>query len=462
MPDDRIIKYIQMTQKMIEGEYSSDAQMTHSSDDLGRLGFALQKLSSSLDTRFKKLIELNKIFEKVNSAIFLGDVLDHVYQSFHALLPYDRLGFSLIETDPFGKPIVKAHWNKTEYPDERRKISMGYSALLEGSSLEKIIQSGVPRIINDLEDYYRKNPKSQSTALAISEGIRSSLTCPLVVLGKPIGFLFFSSSKAFTYENSHIKIYEKIAGQLVNVVEKSRLYQELFDLNNLKSRFLGMAAHDLRTPATNIISSVDLILSEDPKMPLSENLELLKLIQQSGHQMLELINAFLESSVIETGNFNLKKQSVELFDLLKDCLLNYEPIAKNKGLSIVCERTENIGKILVDPHRLRQAIENILGNAIKFSPSGKSITLKTEIKDGELLISCIDHGVGIPKNEIDLIFNFYHSASNSILSKDKSTGLGLAIAKKVVDVHGGWISVESELGVGTTFTIHFPLKVILV
>jgi diguanylate cyclase (GGDEF)-like protein len=111
------------------------------------------------------------------------------------------------------------------------KIRVGYAAALEGSSLERILETGQPRILNDLESYLRANPASDSTARIVREGIRSSLTCPLIVEGRPVGFLFFSSKGIGTYADAHVELYQLIASHVAMIVEKGRLHQELLEAN---------------------------------------------------------------------------------------------------------------------------------------------------------------------------------------------------------------------------------------
>jgi len=133
---------------------------------------------------------------------------------------------------------------------------------MAGSSLERVLATGEPRILDDLEAYLAAHPRSESTRLIVAEGVRSSLTCPLVANGKPVGFLFFSSRERGTYRRAHVELFMEIAGQLALIVEKSRLYELLLELDQVKNRFLGMAAHDLRNPI-GVVRSYAELLQED-------------------------------------------------------------------------------------------------------------------------------------------------------------------------------------------------------
>lgn len=193
-------------------------------DDVGRLGLALNALAQTLEQRFEAMSRLASVTAKVNTGIMLGEVLNHVYESFRPLLPYDRIGCALLEG---GGRMVRAIWARSECPVAG--LPVGYAAALEGSSLQTILDTGQPRILSDLDAYLLEHPASDSTRRIVSEGLRASLTCPLIAMGKPIGFIFFSSAVTGTYDNNHSDLFTQLAGQLAVIVEKARLYEQLLD-----------------------------------------------------------------------------------------------------------------------------------------------------------------------------------------------------------------------------------------
>ncbi len=207
------------------------------------------------------------ISEKINAGVRLDDLLDHVFDSFHTIIPYDRIGLALLEDDG---TILRSRWVRSDLPTDR--LSSGYSALLKGSSLEKIIETGVPRIINDLEEYSRKHPESDSTKRALADGIRSSLTCPLLSLGRRVGVIFFSSSKTSTYEKNHSGVFLKIAMQLSVAVERILLTDRLKETKSFKDKLLVMSSLYLRNPLAVFMSYSDLFLDGDLK-PGKEKLD---------------------------------------------------------------------------------------------------------------------------------------------------------------------------------------------
>lgn len=211
--DKRLAAYITATEKLRNGQFDIDLPASPR-DDLARLGDNLMALAKALESSTREQEKLTTLTSALTSGFLLDEILDRVYVDFHDFIPYDRMGVSLIDLET---QTVTAIWARSDHP--RMRIRKGYTARLEGSSLQNVIRSGQPRIINDLEQYLRDHPDSYSTKLAISEGIRSSITCPLIAKGKPIGFIFFSSSRPDAYKDAHVALYQHISEQLSAIVE---------------------------------------------------------------------------------------------------------------------------------------------------------------------------------------------------------------------------------------------------
>ncbi|MEE9561764.1 MAG: diguanylate cyclase [Thermoanaerobaculia bacterium] len=260
MNDVRVERYRQATEAMQAGQFDVPIPIGEP-DEVSRLGVALQRLAQTLETRTEQAARLAAITQKVNEGLVLEDVLDLVYESFRSLIPYDRIGLSLMAQE---ENIVRARWARSEAREIR--LQAGYASTLGGSSLEKIIKTGKPRILNDLEDYLEKHPQSDSTRRIVEEGMRSSLTCPLIALGKPFGFLFFSSMNKNAYNEVHQDFFLEIAGQLSVILEKSRLYQDLLTatekLQEAQVALEHQATRDSLTELWNRRSVLDLLKRE--------------------------------------------------------------------------------------------------------------------------------------------------------------------------------------------------------
>lgn len=234
LPIQRLALYREAIKQIKEGDFSISFPYENQAEQMHAFESEFIQLAAWLDIRFEEFNKIQEISTEISKGSVLDDVLNRIYDTFHKAIPYDRIGCALISDDQ--KKVI-SHWTKTNYP-QKIKINKGYTAPLAGSSLENILLTQQPRIINDLKKYLTANPKSSSTKLIISEGIQSSLTCPLIVEGKPIGFLFFSSKKKDTYIDSHQKTFINIARQVSILIEKSRLYQHIYDINQKLTKAL--------------------------------------------------------------------------------------------------------------------------------------------------------------------------------------------------------------------------------
>lgn len=229
--------------------------------DVAEIGEALRVLATAMKTRSEQSAKLAVISRKINEGLLLEDVLTQIYENFFDLIPYDRIGFALLEK---GKTVVRAHWASSEAAEI--ELPIGYTAALAGSSLEEVVRSRRPRILGDLVAYLEENPGSDSTRKIVAEGMRSSLTCPLLIKGQPVGFLFFSSTQAHTYSEEHQEVFLQIADQMALTLERSRLYEELLrlteDLKKTQEALEREASRDSLTDLWNRRAILDLLKRE--------------------------------------------------------------------------------------------------------------------------------------------------------------------------------------------------------
>lgn len=223
MVDARIPQYRDATLEMARGRFNVRVPVVPP-DEVGMLGEAILELGTALERKFSEVRQMLRVTEQVNTGVMLDEVLTHIYASFRTLLPYDRIGCSLLED---GGRTLRAVWSRTD--SESPGIPVGYAAPMEGSSLQEILDTGRPRVLNDLAAYLADHPKSDATRRVVEEGIRSSLTCPLVATGKPVGFMFFSSRTVGCYADAHVDLFCQLAGHVATIIEKARLYEQLLD-----------------------------------------------------------------------------------------------------------------------------------------------------------------------------------------------------------------------------------------
>lgn len=230
--------------------------------------------------------------------------------------------------------------------------------------------------------------------------------------------------------------------------------------NRAKSNFLANMSHELRTPLNAILGYSELLEEEARDIGTAEALNDLRKITSSGKQLLGLVSDVLDLAKIEAGRMTLCLESVLVVDLLREAAQTAEPLARKQGNRFVVEDGHHQGSLLVDPIRFRQSLLNLLSNACKFTENGQvTLTVDERVQKGENW-SCWqvrDNGVGIPAESIGKLFQNFSQVDNSPRRKYGGTGLGLSISQRFCQMMGGHITVESELGQGSAFTMHIPL-----
>jgi len=241
------------------------------------------------------------------------------------------------------------------------------------------------------------------------------------------------------------------------LIERSN--QELKRMSELKMQFLSQVAHELRTPLINIEKSSLLLLESDISQ---QHKDFLKIINENSRRLMRLINELLDMSKLEAGMFLLKREELEVKPILEEAAVSVERWKHTKDLQIQVRAAGSLERVYADKDRVVQVIINLLSNAIKFTPVGGVITVQAKVYNGPIPfdrrhveISVSDTGIGIEESKIPLIFEKYKTVGAPDTSLP-STGLGLSIAKQIVEVHGGRIWVESRVGKGSTFGFTIP------
>ena len=255
--------------------------------------------------------------------------------------------------------------------------------------------------------------------------------------------------------NKELKL--KIAEKTKDLEEANR---RLRSLNELKDEFIAVTSHELRSPLTSIRGYLSFLVDEGIFNEISENSkDYMRRIYDNVEVLNNLVNNILDVSRIEMDRFELHQTPNDIINLIQNVIENLRFQANEKGLKVhfVNRLEKNTFILKFDEVRIRQVLRNILDNAIKYSPHGKQIQIELKIRGIGLQISIIDEGVGIPKSQIFEIFDKFKQAKNIQTRFKGGAGLGLFIAKKIIELHGGMIWAESEIRKGTTFKIQLPL-----
>jgi len=223
-----------------------------------------------------------------------------------------------------------------------------------------------------------------------------------------------------------------------------------------KSQFLANMSHELRTPLTAVIGLSDLLLLErDPLVPRQR--EYLEGVASSGRHLLALVNDVLDLAKIEAGKTELKLESVPIHDAIEEGLTTISPLATTRGVILEPATIVAVPNVRADRVRLRQILYNLISNAVKFTDRGGRVQVRARRDDDRVSIAVMDTGVGIATRDLSRLYRSFEQLTLPSGDRPGGTGLGLALTKRLVEMHGGTIDVESELGVGTTFTVRIPV-----
>ncbi len=223
-----------------------------------------------------------------------------------------------------------------------------------------------------------------------------------------------------------------------------------------KSQFLANMSHELRTPLTAVIGLSDLLLMErDPLVPRQK--EYLEGISSSGRHLLALVNDVLDLAKIEAGKTELKLESIPIHDAIEEGLSTISPLATTRGVILEPVTIVAAPSVRADRVRLRQILYNLISNAVKFTDRGGRVQVRARRDNDRVSIAVMDTGVGIATRDLTRLYRSFEQLALPSGDRPAGTGLGLALTKRLVEMHGGTIDVESELGVGTTFTVRIPV-----
>lgn len=254
---------------------------------------------------------------------------------------------------------------------------------------------------------------------------------------------------------TELKAREAQLGELVDRLADAR--DQATQATLAKSRFLANMSHELRTPLNAIIGLAEMLAEDAEDQALTEFHEPLDRILRAGRHLLELINDVLDLSKIEAGRLDLHEEEIDLAGLVADLAGASQPLAERNGNRLVVERPAGLGSIQADQTRLRQIILNLLSNACKFTEGGTvTLAVTRDAEEGWVRFRVSDTGIGMTRDQLGRLFQEFTQADSSTTRKYGGTGLGLAISQRLAALMGGTIAVESEPGVGTSFTVRLP------
>ncbi len=308
----------------------------------------------------------------------------------------------------------------------------------------------------DVPDFARRGSRAG--------GNRAVIFAPILWEGKGIGAIHVGRAQTGAFSEKEIALLKHFADQTAIAIQNARLFREIEEksrqleiANKHKSDFLANMSHELRTPLNAIIGFSEVLIEKMFGEVNDKQLDYLNDIHVSGKHLLALINDILDLSKIEAGRMELDVSEVSVPDTLSSAMTLVRERAQNHGIELGLEVDPKVGVIQADERKVKQVVLNLLSNAVKFTPDGGRIAVRATLDTDHVAVAVRDTGIGIALEDQEAVFEEFKQVGRDYTKKAEGTGLGLALTRRIVELHGGRIWLESTPGEGSTFTFTLPL-----
>jgi PAS domain S-box-containing protein len=352
--------------------------------------------------------------------------------------------------------IGEAHVDPAKSMLIRQVATFPRSALTASHPLIRVMSTGQPvlqaEITADFINAAFAEPSQRSTVEAL--GPRSLICVPLVDSGKPIGALtLVTSGSGRRYDEADLSLAADVARRAAVVVEHARLFHQAEQATRARDEVLAVVAHDLRNPLNTVTMAIGLMLETTPIERTQERRQQ-EIVRRAADQMNRMIQDLLDVKRMEAGHLTIEAKPESADVLVSDTIEMLRPLASGSSIVMEANVDADLPPVLADAARIQQVLSNLVGNACKFTPRQGRITVSANRLDREVRFAVIDTGPGIPPEQVPHIFGRFWQAKSS---DRRGIGLGLAIAKGIVEAHNGRIWVESQVGAGSTFYFTLPV-----
>jgi len=389
-------------------------------------------------------------------------VFDAIVRCAARLFPGCNAGVTMLEDD---KLYLRAWAGPRVKTIDRREVEAFYPLPNDPvrAMSAKVVKQG--RVIELPDSAARGVPELFVKAAAVGK-FRSAVFVPLVREGKGIGTIVLTHPRpGFRLSRKQLALLKTFADQALIAIENARLFREIRDkkrqlelASRHKSEFLANMSHELRTPLNSVIGFSEVLRNRMVGEVNEKQAEYLSDIYESGEHLLALVNDILDLSKIEAGRMELNLSSFDLPAAIASALTLVRERALRHGIELASQIDPGLGGFQADKRKFKQILLNLLSNAVKFTPDGGRVEVRAKLDTGKVEVAVRDTGVGIAPEDQQAAFEEFRQVGRHHARKSEGTGLGLALTKRLVELHGGEIRVESAPGKGSTFTFTLPVS----
>jgi len=451
----------QLRRRFVAGEISVGQMLLHP------LAVALENahLFEALHHRVRELQLLHEVGLAAASGVHLKEVLQAAAKALADAFEDARVGLMLLDAD---NQTLRLEARAGRPPEAAEELQLQLDEGIAGW----VAKTGLPALVPDV----RSDPRYVEAA----PDARSELCVPLAAGPLVIGVLDVENPRPNAFTHDDQRLLSTLASNLAVLIERVRLFEavkaargelqaraealeeanvRLQELDRLKSKFLASMSHELRTPLTSVIGFSEVLLSESEGEINPKQKDCVESILISAEHLLSLISNLLDLSKIEAERMKLELSTFDVAELLAEVQMTVRPMVEQRSQALSVEYADDLPLLRADRFRVKQVLLNLVRNANKFTPEEGRITLACRLSgSAEMLFSVSDTGIGIKPEDQEIIFEEFRQAEKNLSARNTTgAGLGLAISKRLVEMHGGRIWVESEYGQGAIFSFSLPI-----
>ncbi len=426
---------------------------TSAPDELGRLAAAIDRMGKRVERRVETLRRLHRLLRTAYPTTDFGEVLARLAEAIAAFTRAERVWFYLHDPDTNRLEAAWPGWNVTEELGANLKVSVDTSSIAS-----MVFKSGELYVSNDLDHDPYVNRKLQAMVNA-----SNAIFCPLKTEDSTLGVVV-ATNRLGGFGHEEVDALTSFADAASLLIRNTRLYrtltgtvEELRRASRVKDHFLQNVNHELRTPLTSIVGWTDLL--EEQEVDEQTLRRGVRQVRHSARLLLALIDDLLDLARMDRGGLALDLKPVALPEIIQRSLETVRMMAEARGVVLIlAPLPESMPPVRADALRLQQILWNLLANAIKFNPRHGRVIARVDREPERYLVSVEDDGIGIPESELPYIFERFRQVDGSPTRRHPGMGIGLALARSLVELHGGTIWAESTPGRGSRFTFSLPIR----